>query len=185
MKEKCHQNLIKKIGKKSSNIFLRQEALIPTPPPGAPPPNAFGLNPLQPTDYRVSLVSVSESGSQKSLSTNFIRILSTKSTIFPKLNIVKFGKLFFIGFRTLLIFWDEKIEYKIDNISKIGNINIGLRTLRNFFKQKPNLANFQEGEMRGGLQVCMQLWVGLRTNSYEPPPALKNKGSYTIRIHET
>ena len=40
---------------------------------------------------------------------NFLRILSTKSTISQKLKIAEIGKCFLIGFRTLRIFWDQKI----------------------------------------------------------------------------
>ena len=46
----------------------------------SPGPDAFGLNPpSQLTGYRVSLVSVSESGSQKPLVPNSLQMLSTKS----------------------------------------------------------------------------------------------------------
>ena len=60
--------------KENFNIYFVRGA----PPPGSLP---FWLESPYPTGYRVSLVSVSESNSQKSVSPNFPRILSTESAI--------------------------------------------------------------------------------------------------------
>ena len=71
-------------------------------PPGAPPsgPRRFWIESPQSTGFRITLINVSESGSQK-----FVQNLSTKSTISQK---IKIGKLFFHRFQTLCIYLDQK-----------------------------------------------------------------------------
>ena len=66
---------VKKIvrGAQPSYKPLRGGLGFPRPPPGLPPsgPCRFWIKSPKPSDYRVSLVSVSESGSQKSLEPHF------------------------------------------------------------------------------------------------------------------
>ena len=73
-----------------------------TPLPG---PGRFWIESPQPTGYRVPLVSVSESVSQKHLVPIFCELLIQNR---PFLKKYKSQNNFFIGFRRLRIFFDQK-----------------------------------------------------------------------------
>ena len=98
-------------------------------------PDAFGLNP---PNYRLSLVSISESGSQKSLVSNSLRMLNIRPTISQKLKIFKFGAISVSEHCPSL--GTEKSHNSKNferHIAKIRNlIFIRFRTLRNFLDQR-------------------------------------------------
>ena len=77
-----------------------------------PGPGCFWIESSQPTGYRESLVSVSESGSEKSPSRQFITKVKYKidhnSKTKYRTKKLRNSKL---RFRTLRIFWDDKIAY--------------------------------------------------------------------------
>ena len=98
-------------------------------------PDAFGSNP---PNYRLSLVSISESGSQKSLVSNSLRMLNIRPTISQKLKNFKFGAKSVSEHCPSL--GTEKSHNSKNferHIAKIRNlIFIRFRTLRNFLDQR-------------------------------------------------